>query len=272
MLELSRSTSSDQATRSWHLYDDIVDAARMPLPDFSLIEWPVDPFVDHSADLLELLRPKRKREDGDDDMITPRKSLLCFHRKACENRLQYIEDHYTDILFANLSPSPEGDGIGDLYLDVKMKPSRQSEGTLEATQSIPSLLFSMKQPAPSVKSECSELIPVNLAEQCIESLPTTSKPLQTKAKGRIPYNDVEKKYRQKLNNQFDALQRTVRTSNSDALDVTNGYDTQTTRDGRFSGRRRRKSTVLINATAYILQLEEDNARIKIQIQDIKRNI
>ena len=87
----------------------------------------------------------------------------------------------------------------------------------------------------------------------------------------MPHRQVEKKYRLNVNAQLEALRRVVPVSKQQLV----GFDGLDMEDlaaasGLGGARQPSKAVVLSSATAYIKQLEKDNARLQEEIRALKR--
>jgi hypothetical protein len=95
-----------------------------------------------------------------------------------------------------------------------------------------------------------------------------------KPKGRVPHNQVEKKYRLNVNAQLDALRRVVPVSRQRLAGFDGGVldveDLAAAGLGPASALKQpSKAAVLASATAYILQLENENARLLDEVRELK---
>jgi hypothetical protein len=87
----------------------------------------------------------------------------------------------------------------------------------------------------------------------------------TKSKGRVPHNQVERKYRENVNAQLEALRRIVPVSQQQL----SGFDGFEIEDLGSSSRQPSKAVVISSATAYIKQLERENERVLEEIASLK---
>lgn len=97
------------------------------------------------------------------------------------------------------------------------------------------------------------------------ALSTTSSEKSDKPKRRVPHSQVEKKYRENVNAQLEALRRAVPSSRNDSTS-SGTYDIE---DLGASSRQPSKAIILSNATAYIKQLEKDMERIQEDLENTK---
>lgn len=92
---------------------------------------------------------------------------------------------------------------------------------------------------------------------------STSPEKTEKPKRRVPHSQVEKKYRENVNSQLEALRRAVPFSGNDSSGT---YDIE---DLGASTRQPSKATILSNATSYIKQLEKENERMLEDVANLK---
>jgi hypothetical protein len=86
----------------------------------------------------------------------------------------------------------------------------------------------------------------------------------------VPHNQVEKRYRLNVNAQLDALRRVVPVSRQRLAGFDGGLpDVEDISGGGAAARAPSKAVVLASATAYIRQLEADNARLAEEVRELR---
>jgi hypothetical protein len=228
--------------------------------------------------------PKRSRGSAADSISACWTSPLCPNKKDDGGLSNSCKGECADFLFEHPSELPEDKKI---LLDLLAKsqprvvlepPQRGSlkrqdmESTPDDTgrdlnkPSSPVLTFRTASTIPD--SSSSTTAPTALPD---DDAPTACEPAAaSKSKGRVPHKQVEKRYRTNVNAQLEALRRVVPVSKQQLV----GFDGLDMEDLAAAGsinaaRQPSKAVVLSSATAYIKQLENDNARLQEEIRALK---
>jgi hypothetical protein len=286
MSQISKSTSYDQSTSpsdslaSGMGYDMIDPSLISPQTDSSPIdEWLLNPSSGEVIRSTEHDSSKRTRGTNVDDISACWKSPLCPNPKNSEGRPDSCHGECAEFLFANPSELPEDKKIlAEIMAKseprVVLEPPSSMQGRLKrspTTEGSGREVISSHSPlSPSMSHSSQASTPVSSqverpkksistasSKKSIQPLPTPPAPYSSsKPKARVPHNQVEKKYRENVNAQLEALRRVVPSQNQSSFD---GADIEDI--GGSSARQPSKAAVLASATSYIRQLEKDNARM-----------
>jgi Helix-loop-helix DNA-binding domain len=233
---------------------------------------------------------RSRRENDDSDFNACWKSPLCPNKKSDGTHPDSCRGECVDYLFANPSTLPDDKKVlSDLMARSKPKISLDSP----ATNSRRRLKRSeMESPPDSNGRETStelddgeEDSPISTRSKytspsmarpsSFDASTPESKPnltTQTKPKGRVPHNQVEKKYRENVNSQFEALRRALPMSQTNLAGFigsdTFGLDIEDLA-ATAAARQPSKAVVLSSATAYIKMLERENQRLKEEVTGVK---
>jgi len=124
---------------------------------------------------------------------------------------------------------------------------------------------SSSSPASSPTSE-SSIANRPVAKVRLHTSRSIDTPIQEmRPKGRVPHNQVEKRYRENVNAQLEALRRVVPVSRQQL----SGFDGLDIEDLGCGARQPSKAVVLSSATAFIKQLEKDIVRMQDEIGSLK---
>jgi Helix-loop-helix DNA-binding domain len=276
-------------------------ASNVPVDSIPVEEWLFNP-ITGEVSLGQDIRaaPKRTKNNDEGDAIAACwTSPLCPNKKEDGGRPDSCKGECADFLFAHpdelpadkrflselitksepkvaLGP-PSTRGIKRQEMD---SPSDFLIRTAE-TSSPPDLFIQNLSTSPDTAATPDSLIvapstlststpPPNQEEKTPKpsaSLSRESAAIQAsiKQKGRVPHNQVEKKYRENVNAQLEALRRVVPVSRQQLA----GYDGFDIEDLGANARQPSKAIVLASATAYIKQLEKDKERMEEELANLK---
>jgi len=285
MSQVSKTTSYDSTSPESLIsgmgFDSLNPSLLSPQEGAALDEWLLNPTTGQVTRSTEHDSSKRTRGVVDDDVTSCWKSPICPNKTADGSRPDSCHGECADFLFANPSQLPDDKKIlADIMAKseprIALEPPRSSQGRLKRsskTELEGRELFSTKSPSPSISSQVSP--PASKSDRPIKSTSTKksipalpSPPASTpKPKHRVPHNQVEKKYRENVNSQLDALRRAIPGSKMGGFD-SNGADIEDIGGG--ASRQPSKAAVLSNATSYIRQLEKDNKRMMEEMEALRK--
>jgi hypothetical protein len=286
MSQLSKSASYDQSTSPSSLASgmgfDTLDSAILSPQESPLDEWLLNPTSGEVTRSTEHDSSKRNRGVVQDNIAACWKSPLCPNKTHDGSRPDSCHGECADFLFAHPSELPDDKKIiADIMAKseprVTLDPPRSFQGRLKRSSKTEidgrSIHDASRSPSPSNSSQASTPRSTHKerpkkATSTKKQIPALPTPLveTPKAKSRVPHNQVEKKYRENVNAQLDALRRVVPSQNQTGFD---GLDMEDLGSASAAGRQPSKAAVLSSATAYIRQLEKDNARMLEEMDALK---
>jgi hypothetical protein len=229
---------------------------------------------------------KRSRGVVDDEINACWKSPLCPNRTANGGKPDHCNGECADALFAHPPELPDQDFVSSIMEKSKPKVYIETErqtrlkradmgSSPDMTSRTISLGSSTKRNTLPLRKDGSRkssrqsfsLSPTTLSPEeplsASTSSPSTTDP--PKSNKRVPHKQVEKKYRENINAQLDALRRAIPMSKQ----LTGSADSPDLEDLPMNSRQPSKALILSSATMYIKQLEQENEKLKEQIDALK---
>jgi len=283
-IELEDSTSPQSITSALE-FDSTTPPLITSQENSPLDDWLLNPTtgeVTYSGE-SERDMSKRSRGDVDDEISACWKSPLCPNKKEGGGRPDSCRGECADYLFAHPSELPEDKKILSEIM-AKSEPKvvletsnqqRSKRSEMESTPE-PSGRTTQNKSASNTESRAPSRKNTERSSSSSTKRASASPPPKTtydsdmsstqqKSKGRVPHNQVEKKYRENVNAQLEALRRVVPVSKQQLV----GFDGLDIEDLPMSTRQPSKAVVLSSATAYIRQLEKDNKKLLEELAALK---
>jgi hypothetical protein len=243
--------------------------------------WILDPSTGQVIDSARPDNIKRARlEDDDMDKNACWKSPLCPNSKSDGSHPDHCKGECADFLFAHPESMPD---------DRKILSSMVARSRPRVPVSLPSntpLKRSKVSPEGNVadsRARCyaeessllnpSLLILHNSAEASRTKMTTSTG--TSKSLGRVPHNQVEKKYRENVNAQLEALRQAIPLKQHLASFVISpssvglSLDIEDLAAAASAPRQLSKAVVISSATAYIKMLESENLKLKEDLEALK---
>jgi Helix-loop-helix DNA-binding domain len=226
---------------------------------------------------------KRSKNNGEGDLKAACwTSPLCPNKKEDGGRPDSCKGECADFLFAHPTELPDDKKfLSEIMAKSEPKVTLETPHRGVKRQEMESSPEYLPQPRATSSSDLVDT-PKSVAEASPissttkpstrdnsnpRSSPETTQPISrtAKPKGRVPHNQVEKKYRENVNAQLEALRRVVPVSRQQ-LSGFDGFDME---DLGAGSRQPSKAVVLSSATAYIKQLERESERMVEEIASLK---
>jgi len=271
--------TASPASLSPALFESLSPEAVASADQSPLGEWLLNPatgeVVSSTADMMtERDGSKRARTNVDDDIAACWKSPLCPNKMEDGGRPDSCKGECANYLFAHPSELPDDKKVLSEMLArseprVTVDPPTRQLKRTETDFKPDSSGRTLSGPPPtevlSIKAVEKVAQTPTPATTSLKSTSTSPPPATSKSKGRVPHNQVEKKYRENVNAQLEALRRVVPVSKQQLV----GFDGLDIEDLASSARQPSKAVVLSSATAYIKQLEKDNAQLREEMAALK---
>jgi len=278
--------SSPESLRSLLESNSIAGSAPSVPPN----DWPFNSTNgEDSSSLYARDVSKRSRNDSESNAIAACwTSPICPITKDDGNRPNSCEGECANFLFAHPSKLPD-DKIILSDIMAKSRPrvtlerpsrnlKRQNIDTISKTPNLSTTSsksqYESRISSTSLVTRSSILSTSTITPSVVETKqPKSAKTIlvsanalsATKLKGCVPHNQVEKKYRENVNAQLEALRLIVPVSRQQ-LTGFEGFDLE---DLGANNRQASKAVVLSSATAYIKQLEKDTQRLAEEVDSLK---
>jgi hypothetical protein len=257
--------------------DNDVQAGCSPVSTSVQHDWLLDP---STGEVIDGFNPaqtqeptKRSRIEGDEsDINACWKSPLCPHSHDNGQQPNTCQGECADFLFAKPESLPEEKQyIAEMMTRSKPKIAVETHGSQKRSSK-------RSEPESSPESMGRES---RTSEEFMKSSPSTPEASLSssaaKAKGRVPHNQVERKYRENVNSQLEALRRAIPLKqhlssfaiSSSVYPETLALDIEDIANASSTPRQISKAVVLSSATTYIKMLERENAKLKTDMEKVK---
>jgi hypothetical protein len=218
------------------------------------------PTASDSAD-YQGSQQKRSRTEETDDWQACWKSSLCPSQKEDGSKPEDCNGECAPFLFADSLGTANDD------LEVEVKPEAKIEVAI--SEQTPKMEETRAESAPHRKSsrrsaQDKAAEPTSRIQAASDTEVESKAPRKsgTKPKGRVPHSEVEKKYRENVNAQLEALRQVVPAQNA-----LGGFDRADIED--LPARQASKAAVMSIATAYIKQLKKDNGDMERELKELR---